>query len=151
MPGGGGGGGDRISLVDFGRKLKESSGGLELAENIHPELGGKVGGHSDGSLHYQKFAKPDGSTFGGAIDIRDWRRPNEAENVWKTRKTEIEKEWRAVVGNNPNVELFGPASDPRGHGTHIHFGLRDGYIDRATAMALLEAERRVTGRIPLQG
>jgi hypothetical protein len=143
-------GGEKISLVDFGRRLREASG-LKLAENAHPDLGGRVGGHSPGSLHYQRGRKPDGSEFSLATDITDWRVPSEDRSVWGPRKAALEQEWRAVIGDNPNVELYGPASDPRGHGEHIHLGLRDGYMPASMAEALIQAEQRVRQRFPLRG
>jgi hypothetical protein len=145
-----GGEGGKISIVDFGRKLNKVSG-LKLAQNAHEDLGGVVGGHSPGSLHNQRGRKPDGSVFSFATDITDWRVPSEDRSVWGPRKAALEQEWRAVIGNDPNVELYGPASDPRGHGEHIHLGLRDGYMPLSMAEALIEAEQRVRQRFPLQG
>jgi hypothetical protein len=144
------GGGEPMSIVDFGAKLKEASG-LKLAENAHPALGGRVGGHSPGSLHYQRGKKADGSEFSFATDITDWRVPSESPATWKARKAALEREWRAVVGSDPNVELFGPDSDPRGHGEHIHLGLRNGYMPASMAEALIQAEQRVRQRFPLRG
>jgi hypothetical protein len=140
-----------LSILDFGRKLRDNTG-LKLAENAHPEFGGKVGGHSPNSLHYRRVRQADGQEASAAFDITDWRVPGEPESTWKPRKAALEQGWQGVAAQYPGVfEIYGPSSDPGGHGTHIHLGVRGDTMPLAAARQFLAVEQDIRRRFPLQG
>jgi hypothetical protein len=140
-----------LSLLQFGRQLRDGTG-LRFAENAHPDFGGKVGGHSSGSLHYQKVKQSDGTFASRAWDVTDWRAPGEPESVWRPRKAALEQAWQGVAKQYPGTfQIFGPSSDPKGHGQHIHLGVLGDGVPNAAVTRLLEAEREVRARFPLRG
>lgn len=103
---------DIIGLGEYARKI-----GITPAEHSH-FTGKKVtGGHATDSLHYSDQA----------IDLRDWRPDNAPEYEggapvhWVERKKRLEGRFRELGILD---ELYGPASDPEGHGTHVHLGLK---------------------------
>ena len=99
-----------ISTVEIGQALqrKFGSSGLRIGEN--PAFG-KVGKHSQGSLHYA----------GRALDITDW-----GGGDWKGRTTQLGEQLRRAL---PGAQIFHPGYDPvGGHHKHIHLGLPEGRI-----------------------
>ena len=138
-----------MDLLSFNRTLRDGTG-LKFAENPHPDLGGRVGGHSNGSLHGQNVTLPDGSQVGRAVDITDWRNPDEPESTWKPRKAALEQSWQEVASRYPGTfEIYGPSSDPGGHGTHIHLGVLADQVPASAAQEFLAAEAEVRRRFPL--
>ena len=140
---GGGGGttvsGPTASVVEVGRFI-ESRMGLRVREHSAWNGGRPItGGHSNNSLHYQDKA----------LDITDWRRPGEPESVWKDRMRALERAWTPIA-QKYGIEMYGPVSDPRNHGGHIHLGFRSGTVSSAALDEMLTAERQVLQQYPLR-
>jgi hypothetical protein len=132
-------GGPTASVVDVGRFI-ESRMGLRVREHSAWNGGRPItGGHSNGSLHYQDKA----------LDITDWRSPGEAESVWKPRMRALERAWTPIA-QKYGIQMYGPDSDPRGHGEHIHLGFPSGSVSSAALDEMLAAERQVLQQHPLR-
>jgi hypothetical protein len=126
-------GGPEIGIVDIGKRLQGA--GLRVRE--HPAFGG-VGGHSQGSLHYK----------GLALDLTDWQDPGESEKSWKPRKAFLGQQFAQILGGQG--QIFHPGNDPKGHGTHIHFGLPSGKLSESQVSALVQARQEALKRYPLR-
>jgi hypothetical protein len=122
-----------VDIVAVGKKLEQA--GLRVRE--HPAFGG-VGKHSEGSLHYS----------GKALDVTDWQDPGESQASWGPRKAHLEKQFAQILGGDG--QIFGPSSDPAGHGTHIHLGLPGGQIPLSKAQALVQARMEALQKYPLR-
>jgi hypothetical protein len=130
------------TIVDVGKTILGF--GLTVAE--HPAFdkqrgyvgkGARVGGHTDGSLHYSDKA----------IDITDWRVPGEPKPVWQARKAALVQVWRPIA-QKYGLELLGPG-DP-GHEEHIHLGLPSGQIPRLALAELRRGYDQVMRNHPLR-
>lgn len=126
------GGGTR-GIVEVGKLLQ--GGGLRVRE--HPEFGG-VGGHSNGSLHYE----------GKALDLTDWQDPGESQNSWLPRKKWMSQKMEEAL-RGTGAEVYGPHNDPKGHGTHIHLGLPSGSLSEEAAQRLLQIRQEALKMYPL--
>lgn len=126
-------GGPELGIVDIGKRLQGA--GLRVRE--HPSFGG-VGGHSQGSLHYK----------GLALDLTDWQDPGESDKSWKPRKAFLGQRFQEILGDQ--AEIFHPGNDPKGHGTHIHFGLPTGKLGESQVSALVQARQEALKRYPLR-
>lgn len=125
-------GGGALGIVDVGKTLEAA--GLRVREN--PHFGdGKVGRHSPKSLHY----------VGGAIDVTDHRKRDD--KFWPDRKAFLGRQIAEILG--PNAEVFHPGNDPKGHGSHIHIGLRNGGWSAEQLQRIAAAERESVKRYPL--
>jgi len=122
-----------VDIVTVGRKLEKA--GLRVRE--HPAFGG-VGKHSEGSLHYSNKA----------VDVTDWQDPGESQASWGPRKAHLEKQFAQILGSSG--QIYGPSSDPAGHGTHIHLGLPGGQIPLSKAQALVQARMEALQKYPLR-
>lgn len=125
--------GPMLGLVDIGKRLQGA--GLRVKE--HPAFGG-VGGHSPGSLHYK----------GLALDLTDWQDPGESEKSWLPRKKFLGQQFEQILG--PQGEIFHPGNDPKGHGSHIHFGIPTGKLSEGQVNALVQARQEALKRFPLR-
>jgi hypothetical protein len=130
---GGSSGDQMVDIVAVGKKLEQA--GLRVRE--HPAFGG-VGKHSEGSLHYS----------GKALDVTDWQDPGESQASWGPRKAHLEKQFAQILGGDG--QIYGPSSDPAGHGTHIHLGLPGGQIPLSKAQALVQARMEALQKYPLR-
>lgn len=126
-------GGPELGIVDIGKRLQGA--GLRVRE--HPAFGG-VGGHSQGSLHYK----------GLALDLTDWQDPGESEQSWKPRKAFLGQQFEQILGSQG--QILHPGNDPKGHGTHIHFGLPTGKLSEGQVNALVQARQEALKRYPLR-
>jgi len=129
----GSGGGAGGSLVDAGKAFERV--GLRVRE--HPSFGG-VGGHSHGSLHYK----------GLALDLTDWQDPGESEASWKPRKKYMGEQLQALMGGS--AEIFHPGNDPKGHPTHIHFGVPSGKLNAEQLSGIARIRQDALKRYPLR-
>lgn len=99
-----------ISTAELGQALLRRYGQQGLRVGEHPAFG-RVGRHSEGSLHYQ----------GRALDITDW-----GSGDWKARTVQLGRQLQQAL---PGAEIFHPGYDPvGGHHEHIHLGLPQGRI-----------------------
>lgn len=121
-------------IVDVGKMLQGA--GLRVRE--HPAFGG-VGGHSEGSLHYD----------GKALDLTDWQDPGESERSWGPRKKWLAQQYQHSLSGT-GAEVFGPHNDPRGHGTHIHLGLPSGGLPAGAVQELVRLRREALEKFPLR-
>ena len=128
------GSGETVDMVALGTMLQDQ-GKLRVRE--HSQFGG-VGGHSQGSLHYKDEA----------FDLTDWKDPGEGESSWLPRKKYLEQRFSQILG--PAGEIYGPVSDPRGHGTHIHLGVPGGRLPLSTAQQLVQARLESLQKYPLR-
>lgn len=130
----GAGNGEKLDMVALGKMLQKQ-GGLRVRE--HSQFGG-VGGHSPGSLHYKDQA----------FDLTDWKDPGESQASWLPRKKYLEQRFSQILG--PAGQVYGPSSDPRGHGTHIHLGIPGGQLPLSVAQQLVQARLESLEKYPLR-
>jgi hypothetical protein len=128
------GSGKKVDMVALGKMLQDQ-GGLRVRE--HSQFGG-VGGHSPGSLHYKDQA----------FDLTDWKDPGESQSSWLPRKKYLEQRFSQILG--PAGQIYGPSSDPRGHGTHIHLGIPGGQLPLSAAQQLVQARLESLEKYPLR-
>lgn len=128
------GSGEKVDMVALGKMLQDQ-GGLRVRE--HSQFGG-VGGHSPGSLHYKDQA----------FDLTDWKDPGESQSSWLPRKKYLEQRFSQILG--PTGQIYGPSSDPGGHGTHIHLGVPGGQLPLSTAQQLVQARLESLEKYPLR-
>jgi len=126
--------GEMVDMIKLGTMLQDQ-GKLRVRE--HSAFGG-VGQHSQGSRHYKDEA----------FDLTDWKDPGEGQSSWLPRKKYLEERFSKILG--PAGEIYGPVSDPGGHGTHIHLGVPGGRLPLSTAQQLVQARLESLQKYPLR-
>jgi muramidase (phage lysozyme) len=126
--------GEMVDMVTLGTMLQDQA---KLRVREHSKFGG-VGGHSPGSLHYKDEA----------FDVTDWKDPGESQASWLPRKKYLEQRFTGILGSAG--EIYGPVSDPKGHGTHIHLGVPGGRLPLSMAQQLVQARMESLQKYPLR-
>jgi hypothetical protein len=127
-------GGEMVDMVTLGTMLQDQA---KLRVREHSKFGG-VGRHSPNSLHYKDEA----------FDITDWKDPGESQASWLPRKKYLEQRFTGILGSAG--EIYGPVSDPKGHGTHVHLGVPGGRLPLSMAQQLVQARMESLQKYPLR-